>query len=577
MLGNPLTPGESPGIAGHLLEKLNDAHVGVLLLDAALKILQVNEQACAIAGQRRDALIGRDVFASYCDQKDDSRYRAAADSLQNNGHWNGQISNCKPDGQPCSGLITIAAIDSIAGQDSAYLAILTDDTPARQSLDEIHHFAHYDALTGLPNRLLLMDRLEQTIASNRRTDSMLAVCFLDLDGFKHINDTLGHDAGDALLREVAQRMQDSIRSADTVARIGGDEFVVLLSVLDSEDECYQTIERLLGVISQPCSPLAGTQVQIGASIGVTIFPNDDSDGEALIRHADHAMYAAKRAGKNGYRMFDARMEQRLEARQDTLRRVSRAMHTGQFELHYQPTLNARSSRIIGVEALIRWNHPILGCLFPGEFIPLIEDDSAALELGEWVIREALRQNHCWHQRGIELSLTVNLFARQLQHPGFPASLARMIADAWPGMPAGKLILDIAEPTTTKALDTAQTGIRSCQEFGVHFHLNEFGAKDSALRSLRMLSLDGIKIYRSLINDMTGDTKSAHLVHGIIDLGKAFGLSITAQGVASEEHARLLHNLGCEIMQGYHISPPMTAAALEAWLLEFSSNSIRSKA
>jgi diguanylate cyclase (GGDEF)-like protein len=575
MLNNPLTTKTFPETPGPLLEKFDHAQVGLLLLDADLKIRAANELACTIAGHQRDALIGLDIFAGYFGQHEKAAFCAVAEKLRTDGCWSGEITTRQPDGTPCSEPISIVTTSGLSAQDGCYLAILTDYTHASLTSEQIKHFAYFDALTGLPNRLLLIDRLEQIIASNRRTDVLLAVCFVDLDGFKHINDTYGHDAGDAALREIAQRIQHSLRSADTVARIGGDEFVVLLSVLSSEDECYQTIERLLAGIARPCSLSANLQVQISASIGVTIFPDDNSDGNTLIRHADHAMYAAKRAGKNGYRMFDARMEQRLEARHDTLRRVDRAMRTGQFELHYQPTLDVHSNTIIGVEALIRWNHPILGCLFPGEFIPLIEDDCASLELGEWVIRQALRQNYAWHQRGIDLSVTVNLFARQIQHPGFPATLAPIIAESWPGLPAGRLIFDIAEPTTAKALDMAQANILACRAQGIHFDLNEFGARDSALKSLRTLSLDGIKIYRSLIHDMPDDESSAILVQGIIGLAKAFRLRVTAQGVSSEIHAHLLHELGCGIMQGYQISPPMTATATEAWLLEFSQKNIRS--
>lgn len=577
MFNYQLTNEVTPEILGQLLQKFNFAHVGLLLLDADFQIREVNELACAIAGHPRSTLIGQELFASYFDPQDMAAAGSVASILGREGCWHGEINNCRPDGKPYSEQMSIAACNDLSAQDLCYMVILTDYTRTSQAREKVHHMAHFDALTGLPNRLLLMDRLEQIIASNRRTDALLAVCFLDLDGFKHVNDTLGHDAGDTLLREIAQRMQNSLRSADTVARIGGDEFVVLLSVLDNEDECYQTIERLLTVIAEPCSPTAGTQVQISASIGVTIFPDDNSDGETLIRHADHAMYAAKRAGKNGYCMFDVHMEQRLEARHDILHRVSRAMRTGQFELQYQPALEVRSGQIISVEALIRWNHPVLGCLLPGEFIPLIEDNNAALELGEWVLREALRQSHRWHLNGIDLVMTVNIFARQLQHPGFPDALALMIAESWPGMPTGRLILDIAEPSTAKALDTAQASIRACRELGVRFHLDEFGARDSALKSLRSLDLDGIKIYRSLINDMPTDPDAAELVKGIIALCKAFGLRITAQGVAGEEHARMLCEFGCEIIQGYQISPPMAATSLEHVLANFSSNSIRSNA
>jgi diguanylate cyclase (GGDEF)-like protein len=323
----------------------------------------------------------------------------------------------------------------------------------------------------------------------QRSGKLLAVCFMDLDGFKQINDKFGHEVGDDLLRQVAGRLQSLLRGSDTVARLGGDEFVILLSGLESEDECSQALDRLLTIVSQPYALGRDTLSEIGASIGVTLHPADSADADTLLRHADQAMYAAKQAGKNCYQLFDARMEQRLQARHDTLRRVARGLSAGQFQLHYQPKVNCHNGTVTGVEALIRWQHPVLGSLTPNEFLPLLEDDDLALSLGEWVVREALRQGRVWAAQGSPLPISVNVFPRQLQRPSFADVVAQAIDETWPTMSPGLLTIEIVESAALNELEAVQAAIQRCRALGIGFSLDDFGTGYSSLSYLRCAGPD----------------------------------------------------------------------------------------
>jgi diguanylate cyclase (GGDEF)-like protein len=420
---------------------------------------------------------------------------------------------------------------------------------------------------------LLADRLNQAIAQNQRNKKILAICFMDLDGFKLINDSLGHEAGDLMLKEVGTRLQSLLRGSDTVARLGGDEFVMLISDLGTEEECSQALQRILQSIATPYALVGDTLSEISVSIGVTLYPADSSDPDTLLRHADHAMYAAKQAGKNCFQLFDARMEQRLQARQETLRRVARGLTAGQFLLHYQPKVDCRSNQVIGVEALIRWNHPILGNLTPNEFLPLLEDDDLALSLGEWVFREALRQGRLWAAEGIDLCISVNAFPRQLQRPNFPDIVAKAVADLWPDLPPGKFMIEITETAALRELDSIQKTIQACREFGVAFSLDDFGTGYSSLSYLRQLTVDELKIDQSFVRDMLVDTEDMSIINGLIGLGRAFDLKVVAEGVETDAHIHRLLEQGCNIMQGYGIARPMPAEKLGPWLIEFSEHPV----
>ena len=556
-------------------EVFQHAHVGLLITDNSGIIVEVNPTACEITGYEHDELVGKSPSLLKSGQHPASFYDEMWATLSSQGFWSHEICNRRKDGELYYELLSITAIRDHADRHINYLAVFSDITRRKLAEDRMRQIAHFDALTGLPNRLLLADRLDQAIAQTKRTNTRLAVCFMDLDGFKQINDTLGHEAGDVLLKEVGARLQRLLRGSDTVARLGGDEFVMLISGLNSDDECIQALERILHNVAKPYELSGSSHSEISVSIGVTLYPVDNADADTLMRHADHAMYAAKQAGKNCFQLFDARMEQRLQARHDTLRRVARGLSAGQFQLHYQPKVDYLKHQVIGVEALIRWNHPILGKLTPSEFLPLLEDDDLALALGEWVFREALRQGRQWESEGISLCISVNAFPRQLQRPSFPGIVAKAIEEIWPTMALGKFMIEITETAELRELDTIEKTIQACREQGVAFSLDDFGTGYSSLSYLRQLTVDELKIDQSFVRDMLSDHEDLSIINGLLGLGRAFSLKVVAEGVESAQHISCLLGLGCHLMQGYCIAKPMPAEQIAPWLQEFSQNASRS--
>ncbi|MGD0640897.1 MAG: EAL domain-containing protein [Roseiarcus sp.] len=427
--------------------------------------------------------------------------------------------------------------------------------------------AYHDPLTGLPNRLLLGDRLRQAIGQNQRSGTRIAVCSLCLDGFKEVGDRFGPEGADQLLVEVAKRLTDCVRSGDTVARLGGDEFAVLLSGLTRDDECQTALDRLLEALSAPYTLEDDLPAEVSANVGVTIFPNDPADPDTLLRHADHAMYAAKQSGKNRYRLFDARIEQRIEARHGTLQRLAEAMKSGQFRLYYQPQVDCRKGRCVGAEALIRWQHPTLGLLPPAEFLPLIEDTDLALQVGEWVICEALSQIAHWQAEGIDLCVSVNAFARQLLQPDFAGALAADL-DHCPEAGRNRLQIEIVETAALKDLDVVRQMIEDCRKLGVTFSLDDFGTGYSTLAHIRHLPVSEIKIDQSFVRQMLSRSEDLAIVEAVIRLGRAFGRSLVAEGVETPAHIKRLLAMGCDVMQGYALARPMPASDIPRWVREF---------
>ncbi|MDD5241127.1 MAG: EAL domain-containing protein [Sulfuricella sp.] len=447
------------------------------------------------------------------------------------------------------------------------ITIVHDITEQKKHEEHLEQIAHYDALTHLPNRRLLSDRLQQSIAQNQRAETMLAVCYLDLDGFKQVNDTLGHEAGDWLLIEVAERLKSTIRGGDTVARLGGDEFVLLLSGLGDDEESQNILDRALKAIAAPYSLQNTLQQGISASIGVAVFPRDSQEPDTLLRYADHAMYAAKQAGKNRFQLFDSRIEQRIKARHDALRRIKAALDDGQFRLFYQPKVDCRHGQIVGIEALIRWDNPLLGLLSPAEFLPLIEEGEMAPIVGKWVFREALRQITAWHRDGIDLNVSVNAFIQQLQEPDFTDQLGTLLAEH-PEVAHERLTIEIVESSALKELDTLRRVIDACQSLGVHFAIDDFGTGYSSLHYLRHVPAREIKIDKSLIGAMLTDEESLAVVQGIIGLGAAFQRTVVAEGVETTAQVMRLLELGCDIIQGHVLAAPMEAADIPAWVSRF---------
>jgi diguanylate cyclase (GGDEF)-like protein len=461
----------------------------------------------------------------------------------------------------------LARIDGNDGKTCGVVCSVADIAEPNGRAETLFRQAHFDTLTGLPNRHLLCDRMQQALAQHRRSQQQLAVCYLDLDGFKGVNDQFGHQIGDAVLKEAARRLLSEVRANDTVARLGGDEFVVLLCNLGERTEVEPTMHRIIRSLASRYS-MGGQEVgEISASVGITIFPTDESEPDTLLRNADHAMYVAKRSGKNTFKWFNPSHEQWLEAQRETLREVRAAVARGEMVLHYQPKVDCRSGTVAGAEALIRWQHPIMGLLPPPHFLSLVKDQDLTLELGDWVIGEALRQRRKWERLGWPLVISVNVFARQLQQTGFVRDLLTRTGPHSAGAPP-ELELEIVESAALEGVAELAELVRRCRENGIKISLDDFGTGYSTLDHLRKIPVDALKIDRSFIQGILLDAGDRTLVKAIIGLGVAFGREIIAEGVEDLEQVQALLAAGCHLMQGHYFAPAMPADALFAWVRDF---------
>ncbi len=425
------------------------------------------------------------------------------------------------------------------------------------------HIAHYDSLTHLPNRVLLADRMQQAMITTRRREKALAVAFLDLDGFKVINDRHGHGVGDELLITLASRMKNTLRDSDTLARIGGDEFVAVLTDLEQPSDCETLLSRLLQAAAEPVI-VGENLLEVSASIGVTIYPQDGVNADQLLRHADQAMYLAKQAGKNCYHMFDVARDAATQTQREELRNIGAALGRNEFVLFYQPKVNMRTGVIIGVEALIRWQHPTQGLLPPAMFLPAIENHYISVTLGEWVIASALTQMTQWLGAGLEIPISVNIGALQLQQHDFPKRLEQLLA-AYPEVNPTHLELEILETSTLVDIAQASTVIKACQALGVSFALDDFGTGYSSLAYLKRLPAEFLKIDQSFVRNMLDDPDDLAIIQGIIGLAAAFHRKVIAEGVETIAHGEMLLANGCELAQGFGIAHPMPAEDIPHWV------------
>ncbi|WP_341676363.1 EAL domain-containing protein [Niveibacterium sp. SC-1] len=470
--------------------------------------------------------------------------------------------------------VNAAPVRSREGEIIAGILVFNDITELKDQQLRLQRLAHYDPLTRLPNRALLADRLEQAIARSRRSGEEFAVAYLDLDGFKEVNDRLGHDAGDVLLVEIAERLRSVLRGEDTVARLGGDEFVLLLSNAGPPGEWRVAVERMLARIVEPVS-LEGEAITVSASVGVTLFPDDDAPPEVLLRHADQAMYLAKQAGRNRFHRFDPEHDRRARDWQAQHARLEQALNDGELDLLYQPRVDLVSGRIESVEALVRWRHPQRGMVSPAEFLPIAEGTTLINSIGKWVIRAAVRQAAQWARAGIEISVGVNIAPEQLQDEGFMPELEAVLAQ-YPELPPGRIEFEIVESAALADIQLASRIINSCAELGVRFALDDFGTGYSSLAYFRRLPAQVLKIDQSFIRDMLHDPEDLAIVEGVIGLARVFQRTVVAEGVETALHGALLLSLGCERAQGYGIARPMPAGALPGWIAAWRPDPIWSR-
>jgi diguanylate cyclase (GGDEF)-like protein/PAS domain S-box-containing protein len=534
---------------------------GVVITDDQARIVSVNAAFTEITGYTPAEAIGQKPSLLRSDHHDAAFYGAMWQSLLDKGRWQGEIWNRRKNGEAFLEWLTINRIPASEGMPCSYVSVFNDITEQRRKDEHIRHLAFHDPLTGLPNRALLLDRLQHAIQRAMREDSRLALLFIDLDRFKAINDTLGHDIGDELLREVATRIKSRLRGMDTVARMGGDEFVLLIEDLDDPGHSAVLAGEIVADITQPLE-IQGHDIRVGASIGIACFPEDGDDALSLMKHADTAMYAAKSDGRGTYRFFRAEMTAAASLRLELEGQLRHAIAKGELELHYQPKVCAASGGNCGVEALIRWRHPARGLVRPSDFIPVAEESDLILDIGDWVIEEACRQSAAWEAADFTPVIAVNVSARQLQQD----LVARITAAARRhGVPPSRLQVEVTESLVMANPEQASALLHRLREIGVTVAIDDFGTGYSSLSYLRRLPIDVIKIDRSFVMNADRVDEDAQIVRTIVALAQALKMTVVAEGVETEAQAELLRSLGCDAVQGYLYARPAPAEQTLEWL------------
>ena len=560
-------------------------HEGLVVLDADLRVLDANPTYSRITGIPRDELIGsvpgllrpggpgsaRVAGASLgLAQSQHQQHLWAA--LRHQGHWVGEVVERRRNGEACALHVTVSTVPGPDGALRYHVMVVSDVTEQRLQRERLERQAHFDELTRLPNRARLAQLLAEAMAATDRDGYLLVVCYLDLDHFKAINERHGHDAGDLLLAETANRLRSALRArgagwSDTAARLGGDEFVLLLRA-GTVDEARAAVERVLRVVQQPLVLSSGAVPEaVTASVGATLYPLDSSDADTLLRHADHAMYGVKQSGRNGYLFFDPEYSRRTEERALAIGRVQEALDRHELLLYYQPKVDLQRGVVLGAEALLRWNHPERGVVPPAQFLPLIENTGLSARVGDWVLAQALEQVEVWQRQGLDLSVSVNISARHLKEPDFAQRLGELLARH--EQPLGrKLELEVLETAALTDIAHTSSVMEHCARLGVRWAVDDFGTGYSTLTYLKQLPLQVLKVDRSFVQHMLTDAQDRAIVEGVISLARTFDCEVVAEGVETPAQARMLLDMGCAIGQGAGIASPMPAAELAPWVREW---------
>jgi diguanylate cyclase (GGDEF)-like protein/PAS domain S-box-containing protein len=550
------------------------ANEGIVITSPDGVILDVNAAFTRITQYAREDVLGKNPRVLQSGRHDPGFFAAMWQSLRTKGQWSGEVWNRRKNGDIYPELLTISAIKGEDGEVHGYVALFYDISQIKEQQRQLEHLAHFDALTGLPNRTLLADRLQQAMRHAERRRNQVAVVYLDIDGFKAINDVHGHAVGDKLLMALARRLQSALRDVDTLARLGGDEFLIVLPDQADSAAAIPIIERLLDAASVPV-PVDGLLLRASASIGVSFYPqNEVVDADQLLRQADQAMYCAKQAGKNRFHLFDVEQDRMLRGRHESIEQIRAALENGEFVLFYQPKINLRSGVVIGFEALIRWQHPERGLIAPGDFLPLIEEHDLIVSIGDWTIENALAQLDIWHGSGLSLPVSVNIAARQLQAPEFLGKL-KVALSLHPAV-SHMLELEVLENSALEDIAYVAQLIADCRELGVGFALDDFGAGYSSLTYLKRLPAQTLKIDQSFVRDMLEAPDDLTILIGIVALAEYFGRTAIAEGVETPAHCEMLLRLGCELAQGYAIARPMPATAVLPWMASWRPDGLGRK-
>ena len=540
------------------------AHEGIIITDLNARIIETNIAFSKITGYSREEILGKTPGHFSSGRHGREFYEAMWGKLKTEHYWTGEIWNRRKSGEVFPEMLAISTVFDAEGNPSSYIALFTDISIQKEQQRQLEYNAYYDSLTGLPNRVLLADRVQLELSKSQRDSKKLAIAFIDLDGFKEVNDDYGHEAGDHVLITIAERITSCMRAHETVARLGGDEFVAVITGLSAEQESLSVINRILVSIATPI-PYGDFSLSVSASIGITFYPQMlEYSAEQLLRQADQAMYHAKQAGRNRFQIFDEAYDHDLRMHNENLERAKSGLAAGEFELYYQPKVNMATGEIIGLEALARWNHPERGLLPPGAFLPDIQGTVLEIPFGDWVIDQALVDCGRLRLHDLALTISVNISARHLEKTDFVEQLRARLGNCSCKQRC-QLELEILETSALDDLDHVFEIIRECAEFGVSFSLDDFGTGYSSLTYLRKLPVQTLKIDQSFVRSITERPEDVILLKGILDLARGLDRKVIAEGVETLEHGRILLEIGCTHGQGYAIARPMPFPALLEWM------------
>ena len=535
----------------------------ILITDAERHIVAINPAFTQITGYTREEVINKNPKLLSSGRQTPEFYRDMWKSINETGRWHGEIWNRRKDGEIFPEWLSIGTVRDEKGVVINYISIFTDITHRKESERHIQFLAHYDSLTRLPNRVLFGDRVQQALASSRRTGKRVALLFLDLDRFKSINDSLGHLAGDQLLQSVATHLKACVREMDTICRQGGDEFMILLTEIDRAEDAAHVAQKIVAAMSEP-HLVGNSSLIVTFSIGISLYPDDAPDSPAMIKNADAAMYHAKEKGRNNFQFFtpdmNAEAADRLELESD----LRKAVQQGEFVLHYQPQMDNDSGNIVGMEALIRWRHPERGLVPPAKFIPIAEDCGLIGQMGEWVLHTACVQNRLWQENGLpKVPVAVNISAMQFHQKNFRETVARVLQES--GLESCYLELEITESITVKEIEKTVHLLNEFKQMGVLISIDDFGTGYSSLSYLKRFPIDKLKIDQSFVRDIGTDADDASIVQTIISMGHGLRLKVIAEGVETSEQLAFLKERGCDETQGYYFSKPLPSAEFEKYV------------
>lgn len=543
---------------------MNAASDQIVITDTRGLVEFVNPSFVTETGYALEEVHGKTLSVLKSGKHDKDFYDGIWETIGKGYTWSGEITNRRKNGELYVEDMTITPVTGENGKLEHFIAIKRNITDKKLYEQQLDYLAHHDPLTSLPNRLMFGGKLARALSRTRGENKMLAVMFLDIDGFKTINDTLGHNAGDSLLRQVADRLKLCMRDADTIARMGGDEFTAILTGIEHERAAVVAAKRVMRVITEPFM-VEGHEIFISGSIGISFYPNDGNDAETLVKNADAAMYRAKEKGRNTYHIFTEAINAEVAERMALEINLRKAMTKDQLRLHYQPQIDIRTGRIIGVEALIRWAHPSFGMVPPAKFIPLAEETGIIVPIGEWVIKEACRQNMEWQQAGCPpVRIAVNVSPKQVEQADFISTVAGIITET--GMDPRLLELEITETTIMRNPELVENVLNQLKEMDVRVSLDDFGTGYSSLSRLKRLPIDAVKIDRSFVSEITTSRDDAAIAGAVVAIAQSLGLTVIGEGVETLDQIVFLQSIGCHAVQGYFISHPVGAADLKEILM-----------